>query len=94
MSVKSTRVGLLPMINDGGDGRSRRTRRLGGDGVGLGCDGVAIRVEQAKVRAEEGLRDYTACDSTFVSLVRVGRVREGKGRQRTYCIRRGRFPLA
>ncbi|KAJ7837470.1 hypothetical protein B0H13DRAFT_1912436 [Mycena leptocephala] len=57
---------------------------VGGDGLCLGRYGLAIRVEQAIVRAEEGLRDYAACDPAFVSLVRVGRVRKAKGRQRTY----------
>jgi hypothetical protein len=66
---------------------------VGGDGVFLGRYGLAIRVEQAIVRAEEGLRDYAACDPAFVSLVRVGRVRKAKGRQRTYRIQRRRFPV-
>jgi hypothetical protein len=63
---------------------------VGGDGVRLGRYGLAIRFEQAKVFAEERLRvravlhrnprDHTACDPAFVSLVRVGRARKGKGR--------------
>ncbi|KAJ7837469.1 hypothetical protein B0H13DRAFT_1912435 [Mycena leptocephala] len=47
---------------------SRRTRRLRGDGLGLGRYGLVIRFEQAEVFAEERLRDHTACDPAFVSL--------------------------
>jgi hypothetical protein len=57
MSVKSTGGWVCAMM---AEMDAAEERRLGGDGVGLGGDGLAIHVKQAEVIAEEQLRDYAA----------------------------------
>ncbi|KAJ7825699.1 hypothetical protein B0H13DRAFT_1918538 [Mycena leptocephala] len=54
------------------------TRRLGGDGVGLGRYGLAIRVEQAKVRAERTAARLRRPRFRFCLIYLRFRVRTGR----------------